>query len=540
MKLRATLLSIALALCGALAAASAKAPRAAATLQPDRITAMTASEMARAMAAGQLTSEAIVRAELARIAAVDGAGPRINSVIATFPDAVEQARQRDAERRAGRVRGVLHGIPVLLKDNIEAAGPVPTSAGSLALAQSITGRDAPLVARLRAAGAVILGKTNLSEWANFRSEKSTSGWSAVGGLTRNPWMLDRNACGSSSGSGAAVAAFLAPLAVGTETDGSITCPAAINGDVGFKPSVGLVSRRYIVPISHSQDTAGPMTRSVEDAARLLLAMAGSDPADPATREADAHVAGLSRAFAPGGLIGVRIGVLRDEVGKNAKIAAAFEQALAAMRRAGATIVDIPDSGEFEGLGEAEFTVLLTEFKADMAGYLADLPPGRVAARSLADLIAFNQRESARELRHFDQGIFEQAEKTQGLSDPAYQAALAKARRLAGPEGIDRLLRDNRVDLLVQPSNGPAWRSTLGQGDKFSGPSASRLPAIAGYPHLTVPAGLVDGLPVGVSFIGTRWDDARVLAAGRAYEIARGPFARPRYLSAARPAQPSKR
>lgn len=475
-----------------------------------------ASELAAEIAKGDLSSELIVAAYIDRIRTIDDSGPTLNAVIARFPDAMTQAWHRDEERRAGKSRGPLHGMPILLKDNIEAAGPVPTTAGSLALKDNVTNRDAPLVARLRAAGAVILGKTNLSEWANIRSGGSTSGWSAVGGLTKNPHVLDRNACGSSSGSGAAVAASLGLMAVGTETDGSIICPAGVNGVVGFKPTVGLVSRTHIVPISHSQDTAGPITLSVRDAAAMMTVMAGSDPADPATAEADRYRADYLAALTPDALQGARIGVLRDRIGDRADIAALFDAALEQMRAAGATVVEIADSRTgLEGLGAAEFEVLLTELKADMASYLASLPQAD-APRTLADLIAFN-KANPEELRWFGQSLFELAETKGGLDSPAYLEAREKAKRLAGAEGIDRLLKTHGVDILVAVSNGPAWPSDLVNGDHFSGPSASQLPAVAGYPHLTVPMGAVEGLPIGLSFIGARWADAEVLAVGHAYE-----------------------
>jgi len=486
-----------------------------------------AARLAAEMAAGETSSEEIVAAYLQRIAEIDDAGPTLNAVIATFPDAMAVARERDAERKAGGLRGPLHGIPVLLKDNIEAAGSVPTTAGSLALKDNVTNRDAPLVARLREAGAVILGKTNLSEWANIRSNRSTSGWSAVGGLAKNPYALDRNTCGSSAGSGAAMAASLAALTVGTETDGSITCPAGLNGIVGFKPTVGLVSRTFIVPISHSQDTAGPMTLSVRDAAAMLGVIAGSDPADPATAEADAHKADFAAALSLDALKGKRVGVLRDRIGERADVAALFDAALKQMAGLGATIVEIEDSQTGLGeLGEAEFEVLMTELKADMAAYLASLP-AKDGPKTLADLIAFNKAHPA-ELRWFDQSLFELAETKGGLDDPAYLEAKAKAARLAGPEGIDRLVKDHRVDLLVGVTNGPAWTTDLVNGDHYSGPSVSDLPAVAGYPHLTVPMGAVEGLPVGLSFIGPKWSDGAVLAAGYAYEQASAKRIAPTY------------
>ncbi|WP_428630523.1 amidase [Sphingopyxis sp.] len=470
------------------------------------------------MTSGSMYEELLVTLYLDRILKVDDYGPKLDAVIATFPDAKSESKRLYEERKVGKIRGPLHGIPVLIKDNIEAQGPVPTTAGSLALKDNITSRDAPLVARLRDAGAIILGKTNLSEWANIRSNNSTSGWSATGGLTKNPHALDRNTCGSSAGSGAAVAASLTPLAIGTETDGSITCPAGVNGIVGFKPTVGLVSRTHIVPISHSQDTAGPMTLTVRDAALVMTIIAGSDPADPATTEADARKVDYVAALSPDALKGKRIGVLRDRIGDRADVAALFNAALKQMTDLGATVVEIADSRKgLEELGDAEFEVLMTELKADMAIYLAGLP-AKNGPTSLADLIAFNKANPA-ELKWFDQSLFELAESKGSLDSPAYITARDKAARLAGAEGIDRLMKEHDVDLLVGVTNGPAWTSDLVNGDHYSGPSVSQLPAVAGYPHLTVPMGAVAGLPIGLSFIGSKWADADVLAAGYAYEQA---------------------
>ena len=463
---------------------------------------------------GALNSEAITAAYLDRIAAIDDAGPMLNAVIATFPDALEQARIMDAEIRTGKYRGPMHGIPVLVKDNIEVAGPIPTTAGSLALAGNITDRDAPLIARLREAGAVILGKTNLSEWANIRSDNSTSGWSAVGGLTKNPHALDRNTCGSSSGSGAAIAAGLAAAAIGTETDGSITCPAGINGIVGFKPTLGLVSRRYIVPISHSQDTAGPMTRTVRDAAIMLTAMAGTDAGDPATADADKWRGDYANSLSVDAIKGMRIGVMRAP---NVD-AALFDAALAKLKEGGAELVVLdPSFIDRDKLGKAEFKVLLAELKFDLASYLQGLPDGLVPHKTLTDIIAFNKANSGKELQHFGQETFELADKEKGPDDPVYLDALATSKRLAAAQGLDRLFFDNKVDIILAQTNGPAWVSTLGKGDAFSGPSASALPAVAGYPHLTVPMGLSGGLPIGLSFIGPKWHDHNVLKAGYAYE-----------------------
>ncbi len=431
--------------------------------------------------------------------------PALNSIIVLAADVEEQALQAS---------GPLNGMPILLKDNIETRD-MPTTAGSLALADNAPGRDAPLVARLREAGAVILGKTNLSEWANIRSSNSTSGWSAVGGLTRNPHALDRNACGSSSGSGAAVAAGLAPAAIGTETDGSITCPAAINGIVGFKPTVGLVSRTHIVPISHSQDTAGPMTRTVEDAAIVLGVIAGSDPLDAATAEANARKVDYRAALDAGSLNGARIGVMRFLTGYSAETDAVFEANLRRMREAGAVLVDIAEGPDEDVMGTAELAVLLYELKHDLNAWLASTDPGQVETRTLAEVIAFNER-TPRELALFGQELFLQAEAKGGLDEAAYVEARATSLRLAGEEGIDRLMREHNVVALVAPTTGPAWTTDVINGDHYGG-AASSMPAIAGYPHLTVPMGFVDGLPVGMSFIAGQWEDAKVLSLGYAFE-----------------------
>ena len=446
---------------------------------------------------------------------------RLNAIIVLDPSAMEMARAADQSTRSGP----LHGQPVLIKDNIEAAGTMPTTAGSLALAANITNRDAPLVARLRASGAIILGKTNLSEWANIRSSHSISGWSAIGGQTRNPYALDRNTCGSSSGSGAAVAAGIVQYAIGTETDGSITCPAAINGIVGLKPTVGLVSRTHIVPISASQDTAGPMTATVTQAADLLSVIVGSDPADPATKEADEHKADYARMLRKDELKGKRIGVMRFASGFGTD--EPFERALAALKAAGATLVEI-DKFDDRDIGANEFQVLLTEFKAGLNDYLKTTPPS-VQARTLADIIAFNKAHAGDELALFGQDIFEKAQSTKGLSDPAYLKARKASFRAAGPNGIDRLLKQHSLVALVGPTMPPAWKIDAVNGDQISGGGAGSLAAVAGYPHLTVPMGQVKGLPVGLSFIGPKWSEALLLSLGYSYEQARGPLPGPRFL-----------
>jgi amidase len=479
------------------------------------------------------SSRQLVAAYLARIAKIDKHGPRINAVIAINPHAFADADARDAERRSGRAHGPLHGIPILLKDNIESRDPMPTTAGSRALAANMTRRDAPLVARLRAAGAIILGKTNLSEWANFRSTRSTSGWSAVGGLTRNPYALDRSACGSSAGSGAATAASLAAAAIGTETDGSITCPSAMNGLVGLKPTVGLVSRTHVVPISHSQDTPGPMARNVRDAATLLYAIAGSDPADPATIDADRHRTDYVATLDPRALSGKRIGVMRFAAGFNPEVDGLFAEAIEQMRAAGATIIEI-SAFDSKLAKAAEATVLAHEFRTDLNAYLATTPSA-VKTRTLAELIAFNRAHAEGELHWFGQDQFEKAEATGGIADDAYASALTTAKAAAGPHGIDLMLAHDRLDALVAPTTGPAWKIDLIDGDHFGGGGAGGLAAIAGYPHLTVPMGLVKGLPVGLSFIGPAWSEARLLALGFAYEQRRHKRRPPAYRKAIGPA-----
>ena len=448
--------------------------------------------------------------------------PQIQSVIAIDPTWQEQARRVDASG----LRGPLAGKPVLIKDNIDSIGPLPTTAGSLALANNVTNRDSPLVARLRAAGAIIVGKTNLSEWANIRSTNSISGWSAVGGQTRNPYALDRNTCGSSSGSGAAVAAGFVRMAVGTETDGSVTCPAAMNGVVGLKPTVGLVPRTYIIRISESQDTAGPMTASVAEAAAMLTVMAGSDPADPATKEADARKQDYSGGLSTDALKGKKIGVLRFAAGFGTD--EPFEKALATLRAAGAELVEIKEFKR-QNFGDAEFQVLLTEFKAGLNDYLKG-SPAPLPVRSLADVIAFNAANKQREMPLFGQEIFEMAEKTKGLDDKAYRKARADSLRMAGAEGIDRLLKQHGVVALVAPSRPAAWKIDAVHGDVSPGGNGiGSMAAVAGYPHLTVPMGQVRGLPVGLSFFGPKWSDALLLQLGFAFEQARGPLPGPRFL-----------
>lgn len=465
------------------------------------------------MTRGELESRQLTQAYLDRIAAIDKSGPRLNAVIELNPLALEEAVQRDKERASGKVRGLLHGIPLLVKDNIDAT-PMVNSAGSLALKDHRPAADAPVVRRLREAGAVILGKTNLSEWANIRSPHSISGWSARGGQTRNPYVLDRSPCGSSSGTAVAVSANLAAAGLGTETDGSILCPAAVNGLVGLKPTVGLVSRSGIIPISHSQDTAGPMARSVTDAAILLTAIAGRDEADPATNASPGRaVFDYYARLAPDALRGARIGVLRNEsLSSHPDTAAAMAAALAAMREAGAILVDaaIPTEGQWR---DDEQEVLMYEFKAGLERYLAqhDAP-----IATLADLIEFNRSHAAAEMPFFGQELLEAAQAKGSLRESAYITARMRARRLAGPEGIDAALQADGLDALVVPTTGPAWIIDAATGDRFPGAGYGAA-AVAGYPSLTVPMGHSDGLPLGLTFMGTAWSEPRLLELGYAYE-----------------------
>ncbi|PNS07607.1 amidase [Solilutibacter silvestris] len=478
------------------------------------------SELQARMRDGKLDSQALTRAYLQRIARIDRAGPRLNSIIELNPDALKEAAALDRERRAGHVRGPLHGIPILLKDNIDAVG-MANSAGSLALADNRPSTDAPLVAKLRAAGAVILGKTNLSEWANFRSAHASSGWSGRGGQTRNPYVLDRNPCGSSAGTGSAIAASLATVGIGTETDGSILCPASMAGLVGIKPTLGLMSRTGIIPIAHSQDTAGPMARSVADAAALLGAMAGSDPRDAATKEADAHRHDYVAGLHADGLKGKRIGVVRKLAGMEPNADHALEAAIATLRAQGAIVIDPVDVANLDTLGEAEMTIMLYEFKHDLTAYLRD---SNAKPKTLAALIDWNNAHAKQEMPWFGQDLFEKANAAGGLDDRKYLDALAKAKRLSGPEGIDAALVKHHLDALIAPSWGPAFPTdpVLGDhivsGDPTIG-GVSQLPAMAGYPSVTVPAGFTHGLPVGVMFLGTAWSEPVLLDIAYGYEQA---------------------
>ncbi len=501
------------------------------------------------MAAGELTAHSLAELYLSRIAELDQDGPMLNAVIEVNPDALAIADALDAERRARGPRGPLHGIPVLIKDNIDTADRMMTTAGSLALAGNYAAQDSTVARKLREAGAVILGKTNLSEWANFRSTHSVSGWSSRGGQTRNPYALDRNPCGSSSGSGAAVAANLCAAAVGTETDGSIICPSQTCGIVGIKPTLGLVSRAGIIPIAHSQDTAGPMARTVADAAILLAALAGPDPRDTATldngtqmnadsaetRDSSASSA-LVRVRLPSasqnpsqspfdyagsldrdGLRCARIGVARSFCGFNPRVDAVFETSLAALRDAGAILVDPAAIETAKQIDEPEFEVLLYEFRADLDAYLAGLGPN-VAVHSLADVVAFNEANRDAVMPHFGQEIMLLARERGPLTDEKYLRALAECRRLARDEGIDATLAKHGLDAIVAPSGGPAWLTDPVNGDHYGGGSSTPA-AVAGYPSITVPMGYVWGLPVGISFVGPAWSEPALIKYAYAFEQA---------------------
>jgi amidase len=492
----------------------------------------TLADLQAAMADGRLTAVALTQAYLERIATVDRAGPKLNAVIELNPDALAVAAERDAERRAGRVRGPLHGIPVLVKDNLDTADAMQTTAGSLALVGQKVPRDAHVVARLRGAGAVILGKTNLSEWANFRGANSSSGWSARGGQTRNPYALDRNPSGSSSGSAVAVAANLCAVAIGTETNGSIVSPASANGIVGMKPTVGLVSRAGIIPIAASQDTAGPMARTVADAAALLAAIAGRDERDPATHAIPPEaLAALQAPLPAGALRGARLGVVRGPFGLPARLEPQLDRLIEILRAAGAEVTDHVKVASLGKFGGATYEVLSYEFKAGLNSYLAE--PGReTPMKSLADVIAFNHAHAAEEMAFFGQQDFLAAQKRGGLDEAAYREARATCLRLARTEGLDAALDGGNFDALVMITRGPAALTdhVLGEG---SAGGSSTLAAVAGYPNVTVPATDLLGLPVGLSFVGRAWSDARLLALAADFEAHAQARRPPEFLPTAR-------
>jgi amidase len=511
---RRTLLLLALLLSGAIRLTVPQAQQAF-SFPLDELTIL---QLQEALTSGQYTSRQLVELYAQRIDALDRRGPTLRSIIEMNPDALSIAEALDAERKAGKIRGPLHGIPIVIKDNIDTADRMMTTAGSLALEGSIATRDAYVVERLRAAGVVILGKTNLSEWANFRSTKSTSGWSARGGQVRNPYVLDRNPCGSSSGSGAAVAANLAAAAIGTETDGSIVCPSAANGIVGLKPTVGLVSRSGIIPISKTQDTAGPMARTVADAAALLTAMTGADSSDPAMSASRGRAGDYTKSLDIGALKGARIGVARERYfGYSPKTDALMEQAIGVLKAQGATIVDPADIPTASQLDDCEFEVLLYEFKDGLNAYFASLGRG-AKVTSLEQLIAFNTREAEREMPFFGQEILEMAQKKGSLASPEYKKALTTCRTRSRSSGIDAVIKKHKLDAIVAPTGSPAWPIDLVNGDHFLGASSTPA-AVAGYPSITVPAGFVQDLPVGISFIGPAWSEARLIALAYAYEQA---------------------
>ena len=477
----------------------------------------TVSDLESRMSAGQISARSLTQAFLERIQDVDKNGPRLNSVIEVNPDALANAEALDKERKDKGVRGPMHGIPVLIKDNIDTADRMQTTAGSLALEGSKVAEDSGVARKLREAGAVILGKTNLSEWANIRSNHSTSGWSGRGGLTKNPYALDRNPCGSSSGSGAAVSANLSTVAVGTETDGSIVCPSNANGIVGIKPTLGLVSRAGIIPIAHSQDTAGPMTRTVSDAAILLGVLAGADPRDPATRDAAAKVEkDYTRFLDANGLHGARIGVARKYFGFNEAVDALMNDLIGEMKARGAVIVDPADLESHGKFDATEMVVLMYELKADLNRYLASRPDAQV--RTLADVISFNEKNKDREMPYFGQDLFLKAQEKGPLTEKKYVAALAANRSLAREHGIDGVMDKFHLDALMAPTGGPAWITDLANGDHAVGGS-SNAAAVAGYPNINVPGGWVFGLPVGISFFGRAWSEPALLKIAYGFEQA---------------------
>jgi amidase len=493
---------------------------------------LTITDLQQGLQSGKYTSRELVEKYSDRITEIDKKGPGLYSVIEMNPDAERIAAALDRERKEKGPRSPLHGIPILIKDNIDTQDRMMTTAGSLALVGAKPQRDAFVAQRLRDAGALILGKTNLSEWANFRSTKSSSGWSGRGGQTKNPYVLERNPCGSSSGSGAAVAANLCAAAVGTETDGSVVCPSSANSLVGIKPTVGLVSRAGIIPISHSQDTAGPMARTVRDAAILLGAMAGVDPRDEATNESRGKsVADYTQFLDKDGLRGMRLGIARKHFGFNERVDKLMNELLAEMKKLGAVLVDpadIPTTGKFD---DSEFEVLLYEFKADLNTYLAGLGPA-APVRSLKDVIAFNEKNSAREMPYFGQDIMTKAEAKGPLTSKPYLAALRKNHLLTRAQGIDAVMKTNRLDALVAPTGGPPWPTDWINGDHFTG-GYSSASAVAGYPHITVPAGYVFGLPVGISFFGGAYSEPKLIKIAYAFEQATKVRRPPQFLSTAR-------
>jgi amidase len=501
----------------------------ASNVKPFELDEITIADLQDGMKSGKFTAHSIAEKYLAHIDDIDKRGPSINAIIELNPDALAIADALDQERRARGPRGPMHGIPVLIKDNIDTADKMMTTAGSLALLGSKPLRDSYVAEKLRSAGAVILGKTNLSEWANIRSNHSTSGWSGRGGLTKNPYALDRNACGSSSGTGAGISANLCAVGIGTETDGSIVCPSSSNGLAGIKPTVGLVSRNGIIPISHTQDGAGPMCRTIRDAATLLGALTGVDPGDSATAaSAGKSYTDYTQFCDPNGLKGARIGVARKYFGFSDAVDALMEQALDAMKKQGATLVD---PAEIETLGkfdESELLIFMYELKADLNAYLARLGPS-APVRTLKDIIDFNDRNRQKELPYFGQDLFLKAEAKGPLTEKAYLEAIEKNHRLARTEGIDATMDKFHLDAIVAPTGGPAWLTDLVTGDHFAGGS-SNAAAVAGYPNINVTAGSISGLPVGISFFGRAWSEPTLIRLAFAFEQATKARQAPRFLS----------
>jgi len=495
---------------------------------------VTIADLQRGMSSGKYTAELIALNYLDRIDRIDDTdknGPGLNSVIEVNPEALAIAVDMDKERKAGRVRGPLHGIPMLIKDNIDTHDRMMTTAGSLALQGSIPPQDSTVAKKLRDAGAVIIGKTNLSEWANFRSSHSSSGWSGRGGQTKNPYVLDRNPCGSSSGTGAAIAANLAAIGVGTETDGSVVCPSNANSLVGIKPTLGLISRAGIIPIAHSQDTAGPMCRTVRDAAILLGVLSGVDSRDDATNASVGKSSSdYTKFLDPVGLKGARIGVQRKSFGFNDAVDKLMNECIAVIKRSGATVIDpadIPTQGKFD---DTELEVLLYEFKADLNKYLASLGPG-APVKSLKDIIDFNEKNRDRELPYFGQDIMVKAQAKGPLTEKKYLMALAKNHRMSRTQGIDAVMIKNKLDAIIAPTGGPPWPTDLANGDHFTG-GYSTASAVAGYPHITVPAGYVFGMPVGISFFGRAWSEPTLIKFAYAFEQATKARRPPKFLPTA--------
>ena len=500
-----------------------------AEVKPFELDEVTIPQLQDGMKSGKYTAQSLVEKYLARIDEIDKRGPAVNAIIELNPDALSIAKTLDQERNAKGARGPLHGIPVLIKDNIDTADRMMTTAGSLALVGSKPPKDSFVAQRLRAAGAVILGKTNLSEWANIRSSHSVSGWSGRGGLTKNPYALDRNACGSSSGTGAGISANLAVVGIGTETDGSIVCPSSSNGLAGIKPTVGLVSRGGIIPISHSQDGAGPMCRTVRDAAILLGALTGVDPDDSATAaSAGKSQTDYAQYCDPHGLKGARIGVARKYFGFNDAVDALMEQSLNVMKTQGATLVDPADIATFGKFDDTELLVFMYELKADLNAYLARLGPG-APVRTLQDIIDFNDRNRQKEMPYFGQDLFVKAQSKGPLSEKEYLEAVEKNHQLARTEGIDALMDKYHLDAIVAPTGGPAWLTDLVNGDHSAGGS-SNAAAVAGYPNVNVTAGFLSGLPVGISFFGRAWSEATLIKMAYSFEQAIKARQAPRFLN----------